>query len=280
LAAIDDKKLLAFVDKMPAFRSSVLRLLHLASNLNADSREIVQVIETDPLMTVKILKVINSPFYGLAKKISSVQRAVVYLGINTVKNMALSVAAVGTLPTKNKAGFDNKAFLLHSVTTAALCKMLAGRLGVPLVQSSDYFVAGLLHDFGKIVFAEYAPESYKQVLQRAKHEGRSLHLLELEILGIDHSQAGKMLAQHWGLDDTLIEAIDHHHNDHMHTAIGDCLMAANQISKKLAFGFAGNTVIEELPESTVRLFGYDLDGFIAELGDLSAVKYEAQAFIE
>jgi HD-like signal output (HDOD) protein len=89
LTTLDEGQLLTFVDKMPAFRSSVQRLLHLASDLNADSREIVHVIESDPLMTVKVLKVINSPFYGLSQKISSVQRAVVHLGIKSIKYMAL-----------------------------------------------------------------------------------------------------------------------------------------------------------------------------------------------
>lgn len=278
--ALDENELVAFVDKMPAFRSSVQRLLQLAANLNADSREIVQVIETDPLMTVKILKVINSPFYGLAQKISSVQRAVVHLGINTIKNMALSVAAIGALPPHNKAGFDNQAFLLHSVTCAALCKLLADRVQVPLLQSSDYFVAGLLHDFGKIVFAEFDPKIYARVLQTAMEQNLPLNQLEIDMLGMDHSQAGRLLAQHWGLAKDLIEAIDHHHNEHAKTQLGDCLLAANQISKKLDFGFAGNPVIESLPERTLQLFNCDLDGLISALGDLTGVKAEAIAFID
>lgn len=277
---LDEERLIAFVDKMPAFRGSVQRLLLLAADLDADSREIVQVIETDPLMTVKILKVINSPFYGLAQKISSVQRAVVHLGINTIKNLALSVAAIGVLPAKNQAGFDTHAFLLHSLTSAALCKLLAERLNVSPMHSSDYFVAGLLHDFGKIVFAEFIPASYKQVLRAANEQGINLYQAELELLGIDHSQAGKMLAQHWGLADELIEAIDHHHSDHLQTQLGDCLFAANQISKKLRFGFAGNTVIDELPPRAEAAFGMNLDELTADLGDLSPLKSEALAFID
>lgn len=280
MTVLVENELVAFVDKMPAFRSSVQRLLQLAADLNADSREIVQVIETDPLMTVKILKVINSPFYGLAQKISSVQRAVVHLGINSIKNMALSVAAIGVLPAQNQAGFDKRAFLLHSLTCAALCKLLADRLKVPLMRASDYFVAGLLHDFGKIVFAEFAPGSYKRVLQIAREQNLPLHQVEIDILGIDHSQAGKLLAQHWSLDQALTEAIDHHHNEHPHTQLQHCLLVANQISKKLEFGFAGNPIIEALPASTLQVFGHDLDGLIAELGDLSGVKAEALAFID
>ncbi|MCK9605531.1 MAG: HDOD domain-containing protein [Methylomonas sp.] len=277
---LDEEQLLVFVDKMPAFRSSVQRLLLLAADLNADGREIVQVIESDPLMTVKILKVINSPFYGLAQKISSVQRAVVHLGINTIKNLALSVAAIGVLPTKNQAGFDTHAFLLHSLTTAALCKLLADRLKVPLMQGSDYFVAGLLHDFGKIVFAEFIPTAYKQVLDTAKEQEINLFQAELDILGTDHSQAGKLLAEHWGLANELVEAIDHHHSEHLHTQLGDCLFAANQISKKLGFGFAGNPVVDELPPDTAHVFGMNLEDLIIDLGDLSTIKNEALAFID
>lgn len=280
VAALNEDQLLAFVDKMPAFRSSVQRLLQLASDLNADSREIVHVIESDPLMTVKVLRVINSPFYGLAQKISSVQRAVVHLGINSIKNMALSVAAIGALPAQNQAGFDNKAFLLHSLSSAGVCKLLGERIGISLVQSSDYFVAGLLHDFGKIVFAEFIPVPYQQVLQVAREQQLALHDVEADMLSIDHSQAGKLLARHWGLADELIAAIDHHHSDHLHTQLDDCLFAANQISKKLGFGFAGNPVIEALPPCVEQTFGMQLDELIVALGDLSPLKTEALAFID
>ncbi|MGZ4957803.1 MAG: HDOD domain-containing protein [Methylomonas sp.] len=280
MTTIDDDQLLAFVDRMPAFRGSVQRLLQLAADINANSRDIVQVIESDPLMTVKILKVVNSPFYGLSQKISSVQRAMVHLGINTIKNMALSVAAIGMLPAQNQAGFDNRAFLLHSLTCGAICKLLADRLQVPAVQSSDYYVAGLLHDFGKVVFAAFVPESYKTVLKLANEEDLPLNQVEIQVLGIDHSQAGKRLAEHWGLAEGLIEAIDHHHSEHLHTPLSDCLFAANQISKKLQFGFAGNPCIEAFPEPIVQRFGLELDGLIADLGDLMPIRDQALAFID
>jgi len=280
VTAIDIEQLVTFVDKMPAFRSSVQRLLLLASDLDADNREIVHVIESDPLMTVKVLKVLNSPFYGLANKISSVQRAVVHLGINSIKNMALSVAAIGMLPTQNKAGFDNRAFLLHSLSCASLCKLLGERLQVPPAQSSDYFVAGLLHDFGKIVFAEFVPATYKKVLEIASEQSIALNQVESDILGIDHSQTGKLLAEHWGLEDSLIVAIDHHHNEYSHSLLSDCLFAANQISKKLKFGFAGNPVIRQFPSGLKQRFGMDMDKLILELGDLTHIETEALAFID
>jgi HD-like signal output (HDOD) protein len=216
----------------------------------------------------------------LAQKISSVQRAVVHLGINTIKNMALSVAAIGALPTQNQAGFDNRAFLLHSLTCAALCKLLADRLEVPAVEGSDYYVAGLLHDFGKAVFAAFVPLEYKTVLQTTSKQASALNQMEVEILGLDHSQAGKLLARHWGLAEGLIEAIDHHHSNHMHTSLSDCLFAANQISKKLQFGYAGNPQIENFPKHIEQRIGMSMDELITDLGDLMPIKAQALAFID
>ena len=280
MTAIDIEQLVTFVDKMPAFRGSVHRLLQLASDIDADNREIVHVIESDPLMTVKVLKVVNSPFFGLASKISSVQRAVVHLGMNSIKNMALCVAAIGVLPDQNQAGFNNREFLLHSLTSASLCKLLGDRLQIDPAQTSDYFVAGLLHDFGKIVFAEFVPATYKKVLQTASEQMIALHQVESEVFGMDHSQTGKLLAEHWGLSDSLVVAIDHHHNEYSHAALSDCLFAANQISKQLKFGFAGNPVIRQFPPGLKRRFGMDLDALVSNLGDLSHIKTQALAFID
>ncbi len=273
------ENLVAFVEKMPAFPKSVQRVIQLTSNLNTPAKEIVQVIESDPVMTVKILKAINSAYYGLPKKITSVQRAVIHIGLNTIKNMALSIAAIGVLNSKNKAGFDAQQFLMHSLTTASLSRMLAEKLDVPAAESSDFFVAGLLHDFGKIVFAEYCPELFAQALQISLIENVSLNLCEREIIGMDHADAGQILAEKWQLDPLLVRAIDHHSFDGESAIIKDCVFVANQVSKKMEFGFAGNPFIEPFPESVLSRFGMELEGLIEALGDLSFVHAEAFSFI-
>lgn len=276
----ENDKLIAFVEKMPAFPKSVQQVVQLTSNINASSKELVRVIECDPVMTVKILKAINSSFYGLSNKITSVQRAVVHIGLNTIKNLALGVAAIGILNTNNKANFNTSDFLLHSLTTAAICKRLAERLGLPPSECSDCFVAGLLHDFGKVVFAEFMPAQFKLALEKSKNQQLSLHQTELEFIGLSHAQAGRILAEKWGLSDQLIDAIAHHH-DHgnTHNILGDCVFAANQISKYLQFGDGGNPVIEDLPESIVVRFGLPLVPLCDALGDLDSIKQDAQGFI-
>lgn len=278
-STMDNDELIALVEKMPAFPNSVQRIIQLTSDINSSGKEIVEVIESDPVMTVKILKVINSPFYGLPKKINSIQRAVVYIGMNTIKNLALSVASIGVLNPKNKAGFNTHAFLLHSLTTAAICKKLAERQGVPQADCSDYFVAGLLHDFGKVVFAEFKAEAFRKALQKSAAEQISLHRCEAECIGMDHSQAGALLAEKWAFDELLVDAINHHHASNPHHLLTQCLFAANQISKKMEFGHSGNSVVEEFPPAVDSLFGMGLNELIESWEDLTTLRSEALSFI-
>lgn len=275
-----NEKLIALVEKMPAFPKSVQQVVQLTSDINASAKDIVRVIECDPVMTVKILKAINSSFYGLPQKITSVQKAVVHIGMNTIKNIALGVAAMGILKSNNRANFNTSNFLLHSLTTAALSKMLAERIGLSSTQCSDCFVAGLLHDFGKMVFAEFMPDEFKLALEKSKEQQLPLHQTELEFIGLNHAQVGKMLAERWELSDLLIDAIaDHHNLEPSDNALRDCVFAANQISKRMQFGDGGNPLIEDFPAAIVTRFGLNLSALCDALGDLESVKTEAQSFI-
>lgn len=279
MSNLNYEEFFVFVEKMPAFPKSVQRVVQLTSDINAPAKEIVRVIESDPIMTVKILKVINSAFYGLTQKITSIQRAVVIIGLNTIKNLALSVAAMGFLNPANKAGFNTQDFLLHSLTTASICRLLAERLEIHQSECSDFFVAGLLHDFGKIIFAEFYPEEFKLALEKSAQQSIALHLTEKEFIGMNHAEAGKLLAEKWELGELLISAIDHHHDTEKDNLLKDCVFTANQISKKIQFGFAGNPIVEDLSEHITSLFGLSLDELIIDLGDLSSVRSEALSYI-
>jgi hypothetical protein len=120
-----ERKLGVAVERMPAFPRSVQKILELTRNINCLPKDLVGVVEKDPVMTMKILKVINSAYYGLPQKITSVGQSVVYLGINTIKNLALGFAAVGILPRMNAAGFDIQRYLLHSLVVAGTARQLA-----------------------------------------------------------------------------------------------------------------------------------------------------------
>jgi len=254
--------------------------MELTADINASAKDIIRVIECDPVMTVKILKAINSSFYGLPQKITSVQRAVVHIGLNTIKNIALGVAAMGMLNPDNKANFNTSNFLLHSLTTAAISKLLAERIGLSSTECGDCFVAGLLHDFGKVVFAEFMPDEFRLALEKSQEQQLPLHQTELEFIGLSHSQAGKILAEKWELSGPLIDAIaDHHELAQSKNVLRDCVFVANQISKHLQFGNSGNPVIETFPDSIITRFGSTLPDLCDALEDLESIKIEAQSFI-
>ncbi|MBI1174634.1 MAG: HDOD domain-containing protein [Sideroxydans sp.] len=275
------QKLLAAVEKMPAFPKSVQRILELTRSANCDPKELVMVIEKDPVMTVKILRILNSAYYSFPKKITSVNQSVVYLGLNTIKNMALSFAAVGVLPPQNNADFDIQRYLMHTLTTASLARLLCQKYGNDDTDPGDCYIAGLLHDFGKVVFAQYLPDEFKAALELAASEHIPLHIAEQRIFGIDHTVAGAMLAERWQFPKELTDTIRVHHDCSDDASVLQCsLFVANQISKKLEMGGAGNPIVEELPAGVAKRYGGGIDHIIASLGDLSKITDEAQVFAQ
>ena len=270
------KKLAMVVDKMPAFPKSVQSILELTRDMNCQPKHLVQVIEKDPVMTIKILKVLNSAYYSLPNKITSVNHSVVFLGFNTIKNLALSIALVGIFPKHNVSGFDNQHYLMHSLTTAGIARALGGKLDD--IEPMDCYIAGLLHDFGKVVFAHFMHHEFNQALLESSSGNISLHEAESQIIGVDHAVVGSMLAQKWQFPQALVDCIRNHHSQEG----GGCGMwasvcAANQISVRMSLGDGGDHHVEELPQAVCDCFGGDLDEIVAALGYLSRMICSALA---
>ncbi len=271
------EKLATAVDSMPAFPQSVQKILELTRHVECSSKDLVQVIEKDPVVTVKVLRVVNAAYYSLPKQITSINHAVVYLGFNTIKNLALSIAAIGIMPASNEAGFDGRQCLLHSLSTAGVAKQLALRLGD--VDPMDCFVAGLLHDFGKMVLAQFMPGPFREALALSQENATSLHAALREVIGVDHAEVAAMLVEKWRFPVDLIEAVRFQSGPDLEDKpMIACVFAANQISKKLKFGFGGNPWVEELPPTMVKRLGGRLDQVIASLEDLAPVFEEAKIF--
>ncbi len=274
------QKLAEGVERMPAFPESVHRVMELTSDINCSPKDLVEVIERDVVMTAKLLKWVNSPYFGLASKIQNINHAVVYVGLNTIKNLALSIATIGTLPTSNPAGFDIRAFLAHSLATATTARSLAQRSGVPETEASNYFVAGLLHDFGKAVFALFMATEFRAALEMVKNDGVPLHQAERLTMGTDHAETGAMLCEKWKLSDELISATRHHHDlEGEPTLMRDCVFVGNQLVKRLRFGDSGNPVVEPLPPALVARLGDPLKNLLSDLDALHDELAKATAFI-
>jgi putative nucleotidyltransferase with HDIG domain len=276
-----ERRLTAAVERMPAFPKSVQAILELTRNINCLPKELVGVVEKDPVMTMKILRVINSAYYGLPNKITSVGQSVVYLGINTIKNLALSFAAVGILPRFNTTSFDIQRYLLHSLTVASVARILCEKRARAEVDPTDCYIAGLLHDFGKVVFAQFMPGDFVRALAIAADQGKPLFQAEQEVIGADHAFVGALLAKKWQFAEALVLCIrDHHKEDAEPTAMLDCLRMADIVCRKLAFGDSGNPWREEELARMPARFGDDIEAVIDSLGILDKIVEDAQAFAQ
>lgn len=278
----DKSELIELVENMPAFPNSVHKVMELTSDINCDAKALAAVIEHDPIMTMKLLKLVNSPFFGLRREVTSVNSAIVYVGLNTIKNIALSIATVGVLPKKNKAGLDMDAFLKHSLATGAIARLLAKKMDVKGAELSNYFISGLLHDIGKIVFAQFLPDDFSEALHLAREKKITLHHAEKKIIGVDHTVIGTLLGKGWKLPENLIDSIKDHHNSEIGTQelplLHDFIFLANQICKELNIGSSGELIVETVPENIKASFGKEVPEIIESLVDLNEELEKAFVF--
>lgn len=277
LSAELEKRLSSAVESMPAFPKSVQRVLELTRDINCRPKDLVEVIEKDPVITIKVLKVINSAYYALPNKITSINQSVVYLGINTLKNLALAFSTIGILPRQNTAGFDIQHYLVSSLVTANITRQLCGKYA-STVDPNDSYITGLLLDFGKVVFAQFMPDEFSRALVLSKDYKLPLHKAEEAVIGTDHTVVGAMLAKRWQFPKSLVDCIAGHHGPEYPTPLSQCLHVADLIAERLGYDSKGNISAEGGVEKLPDRFGGDLDMVIGELGDTSKMVEEALQF--
>ncbi len=275
-----ERKIGFAIERMPAFPRSVQRVLELTRDINCRPKDLVGVIEKDPVMTMRILKVINSAYYALPTRIASVSQSVVYLGINTIKSLSLSVAAAGMLPNSNLAGFDTRRYLIHSLATAGVARQLCMSVGHEDNDAGDSYVVGLLHDFGKVVFSQSFAADFRKALALSAEEGIPLHEAERRLIGIDHAQVGAMLVAKWTFPAAIVECIrDHHTSGVASSVLRDSLLVADQICRGLTKEDIPVDWEGRSPDGTTR-FGDNMASIIDKLGNLKKIIDEARDFAQ
>ncbi|MEO5330654.1 MAG: HDOD domain-containing protein [Magnetococcus sp. YQC-5] len=275
------KKLMLLVDGMPAFPPSVYRILKLTADINCAPKDLVRIIDLDPVLTLKLLQLVNSPYFGLSRQIGSIKQAVVFVGINTIKNLALTIAPLEITRNSEFSPFmDN--LRAHAIAVAVIAKHLARRIGVSDLDSTDFFVAGLLHDFGKMALFRLNPNDYFKALRMAAKKNIPLHRAERSVFGVDHTDIGAILGDKWCLPAEFVACMERHHAwDPANTsAMQDCVFVANIIAKIIGVGQSGNPVVENtLPKEISERLGIQLQELIGSLGDLSGDMNKAQIYI-
>jgi diguanylate cyclase (GGDEF)-like protein len=198
-------------DNLPSIPAVALEILRLAENPDATLKEMASAIEKDPAVTAKILKLVNSPLFGVSKKISSLDQAVGLLGRRTIKIMALSFSVVDVVRETDMDGFDIEAFWRRSLTTAVSARLIGQTMHQALAEEA--FVGGLLADIGMVAAWICAPDDYHPVIQESSDSTKSITEIEADRLGVTHAGLSSELLQSWGLPEDLGRAIAAHHGE-------------------------------------------------------------------
>ncbi|WP_348755869.1 HDOD domain-containing protein [uncultured Aquincola sp.] len=196
---------LAELPALPKAMAAVMRALGRDSVAAGDC---IDAIEHEPGLAARLLRLANSPFYGVAGRVGSVGDAVRLLGLRPVASVVAAVSVQQMLLPLQPEGFDLALYRAHAVATATAARELA-----PLGRqdAEEAFVAGLLHDVGQLVMALFAPQAAAQARQLSQTQGLSLSQAEQQLLGSTHAAVGATIARHWHLPDTTAEAIARHH---------------------------------------------------------------------
>jgi len=200
------------IDSIPAFNTTIAKVIQLSGDPQSQTKDLIKTISIDLSLTAEILKLINSAYFGLAGTVFSLNRAVVMLGMNTVKNVAISSSLISSLKMRDDfLWFTSGEFWEHSLGCAVGSKIIAEHLNIKVQEREEYFIAGLLHDIGKLVLVQHFPDEYSKLLDPDNFQGKSRSELENAEFGISHATLGSMMAKNWKLPDSLADTIGCHH---------------------------------------------------------------------
>lgn len=194
--------------KLPSLPSVALRVIELTADQNVSLRKLAETIQNDQGLTTKILKTVNSPFYGLAKRCATIAQAQLMLGLNGVKTLALGFSLVTSLKEEAEAGFDYVSYWRRAVYSAVGAKAAARIMRCQ--NPEEAFLGGLLQDIGMIALYRQLGEAYVEIVQSVGPNHHELGKLELEKFELHHAEVGAMLAERWRLPDTLVAPIRYH----------------------------------------------------------------------
>ncbi len=249
---IRDKK-----TQLPTLPTMVDNILSAARDERTTAQHLADFIIKDQAISNKILKLANSAYYGLAREVDSISRAITVIGFNEIIGLTIGMNVVSTLSQDGAHKiFDMRDLWLHSIGCATGARQLAKSLKIN--RAEQVFLNGLLHDTGKILFATYFSKEYRPVVESAKGSQTALHVKEKQLLGIDHGTLSGMLMESWHFPDSLMLPCRFHHDslacpdDYRTQAM--VVEFADFLCQKAQIGFSGNLALK------------DPDGVSEELG--------------
>jgi putative nucleotidyltransferase with HDIG domain len=207
---LDDEALRRIVgplDQLPSRPSTYLELTQAVAREGVGCDEIARIVELDPAMAAKTLQLVNSAYFGLGRSISSIQEALLYLGVELLQGLVLSAHVFAAMEAVQVEGFSLDGIQNHSLLAARMAKRLVNDRRL----AEEAFTAALVHDIGKIIIAMGMPERFAAVAREARESQRPFHEVERERMGVTHAEVGAYLLGMWGLPFVIVEAVAYHH---------------------------------------------------------------------
>ncbi len=269
------QQLVQTIRDLPALPEVVVRVMRMTEDPRSDAQSIAKVIATDQAMAARVLKLANSAFYGLPRRVSTLSEAVVILGFRTIKNLAIA-ASTFELLNREIAGYwlQRGELWRHSLACAIGAQLIAHKVRLPVVEEA--FVAGLLHDIGKVAINLFVREQFDQIMEHALQNRIPFVEAEQEVLGFNHAMAGGLIAEKWNLPPALVSVIKYHHRPS--SAPDKDLMIsvvhlADILSITMGIGIGGDGLYYVLEEDTLAMLGMeqaDIDELCEQVVDQMA----------
>jgi len=243
------KNFLRNVQNLPSVPYLMIEVTKLLDNPKTSASELGFVISRDQGLVAKVLTVANSPLYGLPRRVSTIEFAIVILGFDHIKNIVIALSMIEAFKNISEKSWNKKAFWVHSMVTAAAAKRIADDIGYP--KSGEAFTAGLLHDLGISVIQRYFKEEFTAICNLVESQQMRFVNAEAQILGITHQEIGSFLAEKWNLPKILSDSMLNHHEPSKNT--GDNILSAivhlaDFMTQKFsigAFGWDENYALDE-----------------------------------
>lgn len=273
-------QILERAESLPRLDNTTTRLITVINDPGSSITQIVDTIRYDAAITTELLKRCNSAYFGIERKITSIDDAARYLGADKLMQLVLAAHSQSMLsPAQSGYGLTPGALWTHSVGVALGAAALGQRLKLP--DRGLLFTAGLLHDVGKVILNEHVGEAYAQIVERVQRERQSFVEAEREILGYTHSEVGGLVAERWNLPEPIVLAVRHHHEpsavrpanpivDVTHLADVACLLLGigGGDDGQMYRADAGATTRYELQEHDIDLIGA---GVVSELRSVQEI---------
>lgn len=267
---VQESGILTKLKDLPTLPFVVIKVMEVINDPRSSATDLAEVISTDQALTAKLLRLVNSAYYGFPNPISTISHAVALLGFNTLRSLIFSVATSDLFSMKGaEMVFDRQQLWLHSLGTAVCAKILAKHLGVPMAE--ELFIAGLLHDVGKVILDQYLHSEFIKVVEKVRSSNRPMYQVENELLGANHAEIGQWAAEKWRLPSLLAAAIRFHHTVEEakdYAKVASVVHVSDALTKMKGIGRGGDNAepsIHPIAHKVLRLDGVNLSDILARL---------------